>query len=680
MTTPLFVWGHEAAFLAYAIFAIIVAMRGSRTLQTLLFVLAMLATAAWAQSFATVFLGFAPVWVERVMSAARDAGWLALSLGLMGRRAGNTNHFRSLATAGAILVVLQAGLGINNLVVGAIGGVGLDVNLVRMMMTILGFVIVENVMRNSSQAEFWALKHWAIGFSVILVFQLLARIPEFLTHQPDISLAVAAPLVYIVALPFLVVSSTRLPQLKVRVHSSRTFIFHSTTLVAVGIMLQGIALAAWYVRTYGGSNGTALAVFVAFGGVAVVAALLVSSGVRSRVRRFINENFFSLKYDYRVEWEKTIRELTVNPGQDTPERVLRILCDLMDTSGGAIWLYRESWRQFLPSAKRGDDAVVSPVAEDDPRIEALRAGGEAFTRFADDKAGPLFAPWSKFVENAWIIVPMRYRSTVAGFAILNQPRAPRTLDWEDQSLVRLVAMQLAAYLVQEETAQSLADARQLEDFNKRFAFVVHDIKNTIGQLRLLVSNITKFGDVKEFRDDMVITLGNSVERLEGMLKSLAVVGQRPASGELHQLVDLIDFLQEFTEQKCALGHPLVINADISNTSLVRTDFAILHRVLEHVVSNALEASPPGVDVKINATAAKDTVLIAISDQGPGMTQQFVNEELFRPLKSTKRGGFGIGGYQVRELMRDLGGDVTVESTVGRGTCVTLSLPLVLKQS
>ena len=83
------------------------------------------------------------------------------------------------------------------------------------------------------------------------------------------SLAVANPLVYIVALPFFVVSSTRLPQLKVRVHSSRGLsLFHSTTLVAVGIMLQGIALAAWYVRTYGGSNGTALAVIVAFSGVA----------------------------------------------------------------------------------------------------------------------------------------------------------------------------------------------------------------------------------------------------------------------------------------------------------------------------------------------------------------------------------------------------------------------------
>jgi putative PEP-CTERM system histidine kinase len=272
---------------------------------------------------------------------------------------------------------------------------------------------------------------------------------------------------------------------------------------------------------------------------------------------------------------------------------------------------------------------------------------------------------------------MRYRSTVAGFAILNQPRAPRTLDWEDQSLLRLVAMQLAAYLVQEETAQSLADARQLEDFNKRFAFVVHDIKNTIGQLRLMVSYITKFGDEKEFRDDMVITLGNSVERLEGMLKSLTVVGgQRPKAGTDHQVIELIDILEKFTKEKCSLGHNVLLSTNLSNSSLVRTDFDILHRVLEHVVSNALEASADGAAVKIDASADKNTLQIAVLDQGSGMTQQFVNEELFRPLKSTKRGGFGIGGYQVRELMRDLGGDVIVESTVGKGTCVTLTLPLV----
>jgi len=681
MTTPFLVWGHEAAFLVYLVFAAIVAMRSSRTLHAALFLIVMLFTAAWAQSFVAVYLGYAPIWLEGVMATARDASWLALSLALMQRNANHTGYFRALAAVAALLVVAQIGLGLNDLMVGAVAGVRIDVTLIRLAMTILGFVTVENVMRNASKGELWALKHWAIGFSGVLIFQLLARIPEFLMHEPDLSLAVATPLVYIIALPFFVVSSTRLPQLKVRVHSSRGFAFYSTSLVAVGIMLQGIALAAWYVRTYGGSNGTALAAVVAFSGVAGVLAALVSSGVRSRFRRFINENFFSLKYDYRVEWEKAIRELTVNPGQDTPERVLRILCDLMDTSGGAIWLYRESWRQFTPAAKRGDTLMVSPVPEDDPRIEALRSGEEAFISFEEDEreGSGLFSPWRRFVDHAWIVVPMRYRSAVAGFAILNQPRASRTLDWEDQSLLRLVAMQLAAYLVQEETAQSLADARQLEDFNKRFAFVVHDIKNTIGQLRLMVSNITKFGDEKEFRDDMVITLGNSVERLEGMLKSLTVVGaQRPKVGTDHQVIELIEFLEKFTKEKCSLGHNVLLSTNLSNSSLVRTDFDILHRVLEHVVSNALEASAAGTAVKIDASAGKNTLQIAVLDQGSGMTQQFVNEELFRPLKSTKRGGFGIGGYQVRELMRDLGGDVTVESIVGKGTCVTLSLPLASK--
>src|SRR5690242_17127718 len=234
MTTPLLVWGHETAVVAYLIFAVLVGMRGARTLQTLLFLSVMLATAAWAQSFVAVYLGYAPDWAERILSAVRDASWLALSLGLMRRHASNTSYFRTLVAAAAVLLALQVVLGINDLMVGAFAGVRLDVTLVRVMMTILGLLVVENVIRNSSQAELWALKHWAIGFSAILVFQLLSRIPEFLTHQPDLSLAVANPLVYIVALPFFVVSSTRLPQLMVRVHSSRTFIFHSTTLVAVG--------------------------------------------------------------------------------------------------------------------------------------------------------------------------------------------------------------------------------------------------------------------------------------------------------------------------------------------------------------------------------------------------------------------------------------------------------------
>ena len=190
---------------------------------------------------------------------------------------------------------------------GAVAGVRVDAILMRVCTTILGFAIIENVLRNASKADFWALKHWAIGFSSILLFQLLVRIPEFLTHSDDFSVILASPLVFLIALPFFVVSSTRVPQLQLRFHSSRAFVFHTATLVGAGILLQGTALAAWYARSYGGTNATVLVITVAFSGLVGSAAALSSGTVRSRIRLLINEYFFAFKYDYRVEWEKVIR-------------------------------------------------------------------------------------------------------------------------------------------------------------------------------------------------------------------------------------------------------------------------------------------------------------------------------------------------------------------------------------
>jgi signal transduction histidine kinase len=101
----------------------------------------------------------------------------------------------------------------------------------------------------------------------------------------------------------------------------------------------------------------------------------------------------------------------------------------------------------------------------------------------------------------------------------------------------------------------------------------------------------------------------------------------------------------------------------------------LRRVLEHVVSNATEASKDGEPIEITVTAEADSVEIKVTDHGSGMTERFINEELFRPMRTTKDGGFGIGAYQARQLMRDLGGDIVIASKVGAGTSVLLSLPL-----
>jgi len=555
-------------------------------------------------------------------------------------------------------------------------GVHVDGALLRVMITIFGLVLIENVVRNASSSEFWSLKHLAIALLCISAFQLFVRVPEFLTHKSDPELLIAQPLVYLLALPLFVVSSVRFPNLQLRVHSSRGFVFHSATLIATGILLQGIAAAAWYVRVYGGSTGTILAVVLLFAGVISLGVALVSSGVRSRVRRYINENFFSLKYDYRIEWEKVIRALSLNMEQSGPERVLRTVCDVLDSPGGAVWIRRASWRQFLPSAKLGFTADYVPIPDDDPRLRVFGSEEKTFVAIADAEHEDDVSGWAKSFPSSWLVIPLRYRSLLVGVAVLNKPRAPKKLDWEDENLIRLVALQLGAYLVQEETAQSLADARQLEEFNKRFAFVVHDIKNTIGQLSLLVRNASQFGHEPEFREDMVVTLRNAVERLDQLLKSLTAVGTENVPGaRTTQGIDLVEFISEFTKQKSNLGQSMLLGSNCQSLDVELADVESLRRVLEHVVTNAAEASGPGKPVEIYLDAGKDSIAIKVTDHGAGMSEEFIREELFRPMRSTKDGGFGIGAYQARELMRDLGGDIYVASRIGAGTSVTLSLPM-----
>jgi len=118
MTTPLIVWGHEAAVIGYLVFALIVAARSSRTLLAAFFLTVMLATAAWAQSFVAVYLGYAPVWLEGVMSTLRDGVWLGIALALMQRHAKDTNYFRALTVVAVVLVALQILLGMGDLMVG----------------------------------------------------------------------------------------------------------------------------------------------------------------------------------------------------------------------------------------------------------------------------------------------------------------------------------------------------------------------------------------------------------------------------------------------------------------------------------------------------------------------------------------------------------------------------------
>ena len=114
-------------------------------------------------------------------------------------------------------------------------------------------------------------------------------------------------------------------------------------------------------------------------------------------------------------------------------------------------------------------------------------------------------------------------------------------------------------------------------------------------------------------------------------------------------------------------------------------------IVEHVIRNAQEASPESgsvtIDVGYEGGAAEGEIadtsklripaaVLTVTDNGAGMSKEFIQERLFKPFDTTKGSkGMGIGAYQVREYVQSLGGRVDVKSELGRGTVFSLKLPL-----
>ena len=674
------VYAHAAAFLAYAAFAILLAFRGTRSWLNGLLILAAGLTAAWALAVVLFYWSILPAWPSELAAPLRDGAWFAVVLAILYSAGQGQVVWRRLAILAAVTVAIHALFSATNLYAGTILGISLDARATGIASAIVGLILVENMMRNLSRDQFWAAKLLGIGLFGVLVFQFLVRLPEFLNAAPVDRLIIARPLVFLMVLPLFVVTAVRSPTLQLRIHSSRKIVFHTAALITIGILLQGTAIAAYYVRVFGGDNATVLSIVLGFGGAVAVAVAIASAGIRSRLRIFINENFFSYKYDYRLEWNKFIRALSAWEEGDIPLRVLRTLAELLDSPGGALWVMRESWHQFMPVAHWSFRTELAPLAPNDVGLKAFEDPDCAYLELASTTSDGSAEHWHRRFPAAWLAVPLRYRGALIGVALVNKPRAERNLDWEDKNLIGLVALQLAAYLVQEETAQALADARQLEEFNKRFAFILHDTKNTIGQLSLLVRNAEQYGHNAEFRADMVVTLRNSVEKLQALLAQLKGGGLAKTNGNgPKEQLNVTALVSGFVDEKRRLGLNLAMNGGDAPVFAEVADRNAFLGVLEHVVTNAVEAGPSGVPVNVRVLTSDGVVRVAVDDQGPGMSQQFITEELFRPLRSTKGSGFGIGAYQAREIMRDLGGDIDVRSKVGEGTTVALSLPAAVSR-
>lgn len=670
---------HLIACLGFGGLAIALGFRRQRTAAGLWLIGACIMTALWAGLVVlAVRYGGAYLALISPAESLRTGAWFAFLVAMLSRSwAGGERNRSALTVAGGLLLVVGLQLAIDLLTgMPRSAAVAYLFLLTRLATAIGGVVLVHNLYINTAPANRWSVRLLCIGLAFLFGYDLNLYTLAFLSGRPSGDLAAVRGAADALVVPLIAVSAWRNRQWRIQL--SRQVAFHTLSLVGVGGYLIAMAVAAWLLRVVGGDWGKLLQISFVAAAVILAAVVLLSGTFRAKARVWINKHFFAYKYDYRQEWLRFIATVSrAGPGYGTlSERVVQAVCDIVDSPGGALyapddegafalagrWNYRE-----LTAGRVEPDSELLRYLGERGRIvdlDELRAGDGDY----DGVRAPDFLLEDR---HAWLLVPLIHLERLAGFIVIQRSRADRELNWEDFDLLRTVGRQVASYTAEAASQSALAEAQKFDEFNRRFAFIMHDIKNLVSQLSLVARNAERHADNPEFRADMVATLQSSVGKMNDLLVRLA----QHSSGKPDEVkaVDLAILVQQAVDAKKQLRPALTVASAMPLT--VRGDPNRLEQVFAHLLQNAIDASEPETPVTVTMGRDGGMARVDVADEGVGMTPAFVRDELFKPFRSTKAQGFGIGAYEAREIVRSIGGRLDVVSREGEGTVFSVLLPL-----
>jgi len=548
----------------------------------------------------------------------------------------------------------------------------LPLTMVRVSAAVLGMLLVEQLYRNKPAPERWAIKFACLGIGGMFAFDFYLYSDALLFRRLNGEIWAARGFVNALTVPLIAVSAARSASWAAEIAVSRRVLFHSAALLGSAVYLLLMGSAGYYLRFFGGEWGSVMQVAFLFGACVLLAGILFSGSFRAWLKVFISKHFYSYNYDYREEWLRFTRTLSAE-GPGLGERSIQAVGELVESPGGALWLRRESGQYELASHWHIPPPAFN-VAGNSPFCAYLESTQWVVDLQEYEDKPELYGNVNipdglrHFVRGR-LIVPLILQGRLFGFVLLLQPRSKIVLNWEVIDLLKIAGSQAASYLAQEEAATALMFARQFESFNRMSTFVVHDLKNLVSQLSLLSLNAEKHRNNPEFQQDMLETVTHSVQKMKLLLQKLGrtAMQERPQPLEIDQVVQQAVALKAAFEPRPTLE---IVQPGLT----VLADRERLERVLGHLIQNAIEATPKDGQVSIRLSGQDEAVLVTITDTGQGMSQDFIHERLFKPFDSTKSAGMGIGAFESRQYIHELGGQLEVSSEPLAGTTFRVLLP------
>ena len=544
----------------------------------------------------------------------------------------------------------------------------------KLLVSGLSLAIVEQIARNTRADHRWHLRFLSLGLGLLFGYAVLTYSLLLLPGAPGSTLLDGQPLIVAVAAPFIVIASHRNRRQRLTVNVSRRFVFRSAVLVLCTAYVVTLLVVAGVARAAGISLPAAAELVLLVVGVLIVPIAFGSSRVRDRLSALLARHLYEQKYDYREEWDRVTRALLqADPDDTLPTRVVRTLAESIHATGGALWRFNRAGLLVPQATYRADWPADLPLEHGQALRSALISREFIIDLQAANPPPALTATVTDLrtrLPGARLAIPLRVEEQLFGLAVLRQPTVPLTLIWEDFQLLLNIARQAAGVLALRQADSEVQSALQLRALHQSSAFMVHDLKTVVAQLRLLLENAQKHRGNPAFIDDMLQTTENATQRMGKLLTQLQAPADQDAS-----LFDLSDLVQDVLQGFGGLS-PRPRYVDRTRDALVLGDQDRLRTAIGHIVQNAIEATPAEGEVRLYQAADAGWVTLRVQDTGPGMDEQFIERRLFQPFESTKGlTGMGMGAYQSREILRAMGGELTLHSHPGQGSEFVLHLPL-----
>ena len=451
-------------------------------------------------------------------------------------------------------------------------------------------------------------------------------------------------------------------------------IYSSVAIIVIGFYLILAGAIGKIIQIIGGDVKLFISVLGALIIFVVLLALIVSRSIKERIKGTVDRTFQGRQMDFETELAVFSEDIaTILDPAELTEKILELLRDRLGI--GRLYLYYTDPHQDnlqLIYPKSTESELDIKIGARGVFADWIFRHGEAMVM--EDLLERLSPERDKIPEydslsrlEIAICLPLIAKQKLVGILFLGPKVNNERFLHQEIQFISSISHQFSLALFSARLSEELLASRQIESFHKFTAFVLHDLKNSVSMLSMLLQNYESNKDNPEFQKSAITTITGAVQRMQTVIEKL----KSGAEAESFSKSDCnLKQILLSLEDKLKLTDNRKINYvnNVSDRAVVRADEEKLTEVIRNLIINALEAMPEGGDLKAETIIEADTLSLEISDTGSGMSEEFIAAKLFQPFSTTKAKGLGIGLYQSKDWLDKMGARIKVQSAPGEGTC------------